>query len=534
MWKKRIEIVNSLKDYFTKKHGNIEKFFEDTREYELPNAKEAAQLIQEFSDRCFYIIGDYDVDGIVGTAIMKIGLERRGYKVIFRIPKRFSEGYGICDSIIEEVPKDAVVITVDNGISAIEQIRALKARGHPVIVTDHHLPVTENDEVILPDADIIVNPKVKSDGFDGYCGAGVAYKIIKNLLPEVDVVMPLLTAYAAIGTVADMMDLVKENRFIVTEGLKVLNGERGILTRGMKALLQVLGKEKLTSTDIAYGIAPMLNAPGRLEDDGALMALSLIIQNKDIQESIQLALVVREKNEMRKKLEKEAIEKVIDELPEDISHPLIVYIPDVGEGVIGLIAANLVKEYRVPSFVFTDAKEEGIIKGSGRSVDGVHMKELLDKSEELYVTYGGHEGAAGIKMKKNNLEAMREKICFLLEDFSPDKDDYYDVEICPKQAEEVYRELEKFAPFGRGNEKPVIALRSINPTNYRVMGSEKQHLRISCDGCDVLCFNEAKNILECQNQAVTIPMHFYGNLSVNEFRGVKTMQMIVNGYETEN
>ena len=535
--KKKDITISSVREYFEKKHGNLEEFDKD-KCYEIPHQAEAAEFIKKHLKDEIYIIGDYDVDGITSSLIMKILVEMIGGKTQVILPKRLSQGYGICDEIVESIPENAVVITVDNGIAEIQNIDKLKRKGCKVLITDHHLPVMNNNEMVLPNADLIVNPHVfkPAEGFEDYCGAGVALKIAKQILPPTDVVMPLLEAYGAIGTVADVMPLIEENRTIVKRGLEVLNHKRGVMTRGLEALLYVMklsGKE-ITAEKIAYYIAPAINASGRMSDDGATNSFKTLYftgkagTKEANQLAIEAASALAKANDSRKEIQNKALEEADRILAETPMCPILVYIP-IQEGIIGPVAGNLASKYHMPAFVVTDAKD-GILKGSARNCPGVHLKHLMDEVKEQFVRYGGHEGAAGFSIRKEDIASVRKALeeALKAKGFIPDLNEYYDLELNPEKASDDYSLICSMEPLGAGNEKPIFhTTLSLDEVTYM---KDEVHAKFHSGQMDVLAFNKGEKIKQLKKNGFD-KIEVTGFLSENEFRGNKTMQLLVNNME---
>ena len=537
-WKKRNAKIHTMTEYYEEKHKMSIAEFLKRKSHEIVGSEKAAAFIKKYADRFFTVVGDYDVDGITSSKIMEIGLNRLGIKTKIRIPKRLSEGYGINNTIVDEIPEDSVVITVDNGIVAFEQIEELKKKGCKVLLTDHHLPAMEGDNMILPPADIIVNPHVNKNGqFEDYCGAAVAYKIMEKLLPENDVVMPLLLAYAAMATVADQMPLVDENRFLVADGLEVLNGKKGIITKGLSALISMLPGDCVKAETIGFYLAPMLNAMGRMYDDGATIAMNTMNFNggglpkeDGIRKAVEMAAELKKVNDQRKEIEKNAMQMVEEYIdPENIAAPIIVYLP-VNEGILGLIAAKLVKKYNVPVLVLSDAQEEGLYKGSARSVEGVNLKELFDRHADAFYAYGGHEGAAGFTVEKERLNDL--KVALQgdeeMQKYVANEVEYYDLEITPENLGKAYASLEKMQPLGRGNEEPVFAIKGVKPEKISYMGNEGQHVKFAFENGEAIAFNMAEEFRELSKNGL---VNLYGKVSVNEFRGQVTYQLRVEGMD---
>lgn len=406
--------------------------------------------------------------GVCATAIMEAGLRRVGIHASTRLPKRFSEGYGLSKKIIDEIDS-GVIITVDNGIAAHDAIKAAKEKGLIVIVTDHHLaPENENGVQIFPPADIIVDPSVENESeFHAYCGAAVAYRIVKELAPAFD--MTSLMILASIATVADVMPLVGANRKLVIDGLKAVNSGKGVT--GLRVLLQ---KIKLTShiteDDYGFKLGPIFNASGRLFDAGAEKTLDLLKARPTESKIPWMADELIRNNEQRKKVFSESMviaEKLIDRKAIRQRKPIVIYHPEWGEGIIGLIAGEYCERYKLPTVVFTRT-HDGKLKGSARSTTEVHLKNALDCIQDKMIGYGGHAGAAGLSIEPEMFESFKAAFtesCGKLK--SIPKDFFYDLELDIDKIQKICDELEKFAPFGEGNPKIRFLVKGITIEKYR-------------------------------------------------------------------
>ena len=383
-------------------HMSAEEFLYPQKDPYLHGLKEAVQFVKlKLRHKVpVHIVGDYDVDGEMSTAILELALETfGGYPVHVRLPRRFSEGYGLSMKIIDEI-SDGLIITVDNGIAALEQVKAAKAKGLSVVVIDHHLPVRNPDteEIILPEADYVIDPKaIEGSMFSEYCGAGLAYRFAKALLTEEHPIMNNLLVFASIATVTDMVPLIGDNRTIVKEGLKHIN-QRDV-TFGLQILLDRLKLNHVTEEDYGFLIGPVMNASGRMLDDGPIDVVNMVTSLADpanpefIRKTMylqDLADELVERNEKRK----EAVEKDLIEAENIIrkktlmnNNPLIVYSSNFWEGTIGILAGKLAEKYQVPCLVFTKSSAKGIAKGSGRTYGNIHLKYLLDKASDLLVGY---------------------------------------------------------------------------------------------------------------------------------------------------
>ena len=499
-WKKRtlastIEevVLGNVAQYLERR--DINEFLKD-REYSVPNIKEAVNLIYETVSKGekIKVIGDYDVDGLMATSISYIFLSSIGAKVSVRIPRRISEGYGLNEKIVDEVD-EGLIITVDNGIAAHAAIDKAKKKGIKVLLTDHHLPVVneESGEVILPNADVIVNAHIRDNGFKEYCGAAVAYKIAEAYLGKGNELLKKLLPYAAIATVADVVPLYSENRSIVKKGLRLIN--KGEVTSGLKQLLfNLYMTGHVSASDIAFKIGPMLNAPGRLEDAGGLRILEVFaVDKKRDKESTQLENI-KTLNEKRKSLVENWVAVADKQIAEsDKKAPIFVLFDGVQEGIIGVIASSLVEKYSMPVFACANV-DNGLIKCSARSVDSVHMKNLLDKNRGFLLKYGGHAKAAGLSLNRSNFEGFKKACKEDLKDFCSDKTAYYDLEIGLEEVKNVSEILKKYAPYGEGNPAPKFLIKNIQVKSVNKL--KDAHVKLTTDHVDILGFGQLQEYKE--------------------------------------
>ena len=441
-------------------------------EYRVDGLNEAVELALKFKNSPVRIIGDYDVDGVCSTSILKLSLKAMGFtSVTHRIPHRFSEGFGINMKIIDEI-ESGLVITCDNGIAQLDAIKAAKAKGLKVIILDHHEPVKVDGKAVLPEADIIVDPNAieGSADFNGYCGAGLCLKFARKLGVN-KALYQQLQSLAAMATIADVMELREENYVIVRNGLKALTSP-ATTTAGAYALVSAFELTKhLTAHDIGFKLGPAINACSRMKDDGAMDAVELLTFTESYVRAIPMAEAVVEVNNSRKAI-KEAANKAarqyIDEhcLYGDV--PLIVRLDGTPEGVIGIVAGNLCEEFKVPAIVLTDIGD-GLLRGSSRSCGNYHMKENLDKVSDLLVKYGGHAGAAGLSLKEEDFDAFAARMFETSSGFENPEDEttdiFYDLEIKASDIPDTIEELAKYEPFGNGNPAPIFKVNSfsVNP-----------------------------------------------------------------------
>ena len=506
------------------------------------------------------IIGDYDIDGVNATYILLEGLERLGADVDSDIPHRIEDGYGLNTDLIERAYRDGIdtVITCDNGIAAYDAISYGKELGMTIVVTDHHeVPFEEEEDgkyYILPPADAVIDPKRADCGypFKGLCGAAVAYKLVEALYEimgedvwEIDD----LIENVAIATVGDVMDLVDENRIFVKEGLQMIRRTRNL---GLNALIECTGIEKTSigAYHIGFILGPCLNASGRL--DSAKRALEML-RSKDKKHADILAGDLKALNDSRKELTVVAVEQAIYQVEmTDIQNDrvLVIYLPECHESLAGIVAGKVREKYYKPVFVLTDA-EDGV-KGSGRSIESYHMYNELNKVKRILTKYGGHALAAGVSMEKENVETFREMLniqCTLTDKDLTEKV-VIDMEL-PFQCvnEEFVQELEILEPFGKGNTKPVFAGRNIELLSGRILGKNKNVLKMQVKDVyrtviDAMYFGNIEDFLACldkkygngtsnaflsgKGRNIQMSLTYYPGL--NEYMGRKTPQIIITHY----
>lgn len=505
------------------------------------------------------IVSDYDVDGVMSNYILYKGLKRIGADVDYVIPHRVKEGYGISEDIIEKAAEDGIntIVTCDNGIAANAALAKAKELGMMVLVTDHHqVPfITEGDKkrYVLPPADAILNPKKESCGypFDDLCGAGVAYKLIEAVYQKRDIPKEELGCFlefVAIATICDVVTLQDENRIFAVCGLERLKHSDNV---GMRALISAVGlaDQSLDAYHVGFKIGPCINASGRLES--AVASLELFLQ-EDTDIASAKAEEIVSINEERKQLTIQGVEKAEDILQATPEMKVyVIYIPDCHESLAGIIAGRIRENYNHPVLVLVDSEEEGVVKGSGRSIEEYHMFEALQTCEDLLIKFGGHAMAAGFSLKKENMELFAGRLnenCVLEESaFIPKV--RIDVAMpISYVTEELIRQLDMLAPFGKGNEKPLFAQKDLNVLSAKIMGKERTVVKVmleSQDGCvcEGIYFDAqefADNIIAWFGQEeydkllhgwlnnVVLNVAYYP--TVNEYNGNRTIQLQMKRY----
>ena len=525
------------------------------------------------------IISDYDVDGVSSNYILYKGLQRvweyengisAGDKIDYDIPHRIYDGYGINIRMVDAAAADQIstIITCDNGIAAFDAVRKAKEYGMRVIVTDHHdIPYDTDEKNIriykVPEADAVIDHKQPGCEYPckELCGAGVAYKFIQLLyrmcgIPETE--CEAFIEILGIATVCDVMNLVDENRIIVREALRRLSDSSNY---GLKALITNSGRDgkKLSAFDLGFIIGPCINAAGRLGD--AKTSLEFLLETdsyKANERAIELLNINNARKDMTEQGTKTAIELLeksdrllMGAFPETgvaalSDKVLVMYIPKLHESLVGIIAGRIKERYYRPVLLFTDGEKEGIIKGSGRSIEGYNMYDEINKCSDYFTKFGGHEMAAGFSMEKRNLARLREKMntnCTLDEKLLTPKLridvpmplDYVSISLT--------EELELLEPFGKGNEKPVFAQSGVYVKSARIMGKRQNVLRVTFlmeNGGTIegISFapevfisnikqwfgaNECDKILKGMPGHVVLDIAYYPD--INEFAGRRTLQI---------
>ena len=528
----------------------------------LKNMDKAVELLTEkiSKQKKIRIIGDYDIDGVTSTYILYKGLLRLGAKADYDIPDRIKDGYGINQNLIQKAYEEGVdtILTCDNGISAIDQIDFAKKLGMTVIVTDHHelrsAQTEQGEQFLIPGADAVINPHQPECPYPykNLCGAVVAYKLVcalyqKQRIPAVEIEEFL--PFAAIATVGDVMDLTGENRIIVKEGLLRLPGTPN---KGLQALIRVndLEGKEINSYHIGFVIGPCINASGRL--DTAKKALHLLL-TEDAKEAEELADELLLLNNQRKEMTLEGYEEAVQQI-EDNGYTrdkvLVVYLPECHESLAGIIAGRIREKYYRPVFVLTDG--ETCVKGSGRSIETYSMFEEMQKCAELFLNFGGHPMAAGLSLEKENIGLLRQRLnerTTLTEEELMEKV-VIDVPMPLSYiTQPLIEELDLLEPFGKGNRKPVFAERNLQVLGARVLGQNKNVLKMQVADqygtvMDALYFgdievirsyleekfgfSEVEKMFQNRRSNVVLSVIYYP--SINEFRGNRQIQIVIQYY----
>lgn len=441
------------------------------------------------------IVGDYDIDGVMATFILKKSLDELGANVSYVIPDRISDGYGLNVRIIDDAYGDGIdtILTCDNGIAAIQEISHAKELGMCVLVTDHHeIPFEEingEKKYILSDADAIVDPHQKDCNYPykNLCGAAVAWKMMcllfKKLGKQTGILDEMLEN-VAFATVGDIMDLNGENRILVKEGLKRIHNTKNI---GMRALISQCGlmAEQVESYHFGYVLGPCINASGRL--DTATRALQMLLEEDENTASV-IASELCVLNEERKELTKAGVDEAIRQYEEcgyKDDTVVVIYMPEVHESIAGIIAGRVREYCHKPVFILTKSGDK--VKGSGRSIEEYSMYEEMCKVKDVFFKFGGHPMAAGLSIEADRVDEFRRRINENSTLTEQDLMEKVKIDVpmpVSYVTKELVREFEILAPFGKGNPRPVFADKNMYISRMWIIGKNQNVLRLSMVSAD--------------------------------------------------
>lgn len=510
----------------------IRKFIHPTRNdfydpFKMPDMEQAVERILqaiEYNEKII-IYGDYDVDGITSITVLKRFLQDREVPVDYYIPNRIDEGYGLNKTAIQKIASKGykLIITVDCGITSKEEIDLANELGIDVVITDHHEVPEE-----LPKAIAVIDAKRKDSKypFNQLAGVGVSFKLIQALsqkmqLPEKEYLKYL--DIVCVGTISDIVPLLDENRVITKLGLKLVEQTKNM---GLKALLEVADYKKIDSNTISFGIAPRINACGRLAD--AKIALELFL-TEDFEKAKEIASKLNEYNLQRQEMEKNIYDEAVEELSKKDEEEQIIILGKEGwhHGVIGIVASKITEKYFKPSILICFEGEEG--KGSGRSIPGFDLHEALTKNSEYLEKFGGHSMAVGVSIKTKNFEKLKKQlqeygkssnICDIIPII------YIDEETTLKDINiQAVKQLELLQPFGEANKEPIFVCRKLKIQSIRTL-SEGKHIKLTLKDdnyfIDVIGFQMGDLIEEYK---LGDKVDVVGTLEINEFNGSEKVQM---------
>lgn len=515
------------------KDEDIRVFLEPTREdfhdsYLLPDMQIAVDRIIQAIDskEKIMIYGDYDVDGITSISVLKKFLIERGIVVESYIPNRLEEGYGLNKEAIKDIADKGykLMITVDCGISAIEEIEYANSLGIVTIITDHHEPLEE-----LPKALAVIDPKRKDSNypFNQLAGVGVVFKFIQAIGRRINLDEKEYLKYldlVCVGTISDIVPLIDENRVIAKLGLKLVKITKNL---GLKSLLEVSGYKEVDSNTISFGVAPRVNACGRMGHENEALDLFL---SEDINEVKELTNKLNEYNKVRQDTEKSIVKQALDKIEnnkENEKNAIILGNEGWHHGVIGIVASKITDMYFKPTILLS--YENGIAKGSGRSILGFDLHEALCKCSKYLEKYGGHEMAVGLSLKEENFEKFKkefEKVAkeSRLEEIQPII--YIDSVLSASNMNiELVKQLKQLEPFGEGNKMPLFAYKGLKINSIRTL-TEGRHLKLTLKEdnliIDAIGFNMGNLVDE---YLIGDKVDVVGVLEINSFNGIENVQI---------
>lgn len=493
--------------------------------YLLANMEKAISRVQQaiLNREKILVYGDYDADGVTATALMMKVLAELGAHASYYIPNRFTEGYGPNEQAFRKAHENGVslIITVDTGIAAIHEAEVAKALGIDLIITDHH---DLQDE--LPDAYAIINPKASPDyPFQELAGVGVALKFAECLLGYLP---KHLLDLVAVGTIADLVPLLDENRVLAYYGLQTLSQTANL---GLKALCRVSGIEgDVNEQDVGFSIGPRINAVGRLQSADLVVKLLL---TEDPHEAVQLADMVNELNEERKALVDEIVKEAESMLDlDDETRLILVAHPDWNEGVLGIVASRLVKRYDRPAIVLKTDEATQMAKGSARSIPAFNLFRSCMKVRELFAQFGGHSQAAGMSLPIENIEPLKQALELQMRRELKPEDYKHDINLSgtldiSEITETLVEDIAQLAPFGVGNPKPVFRICG-HVSDVRQIGLQKNHLKLKISDesqtIDSIGF-QMGDLYHYMTPKTVIEMA--GELGINEWNGFKQVQFMI-------
>ena len=494
----------------------------------MPDMEKAIYRILKAIDNNEKIIiyGDYDVDGITSVAVLKSFLEERGLDIGVYIPNRLNEGYGLNKDAVKNISENGykLMITVDCGITAIEEVEYAKSLGIETIITDHHEPIED-----LPNAVAVVDAKRKDNKYEcrNLAGVGVVFKFIQALSIKMGLDEKEYLKYldiVCVGTISDIVPLTDENRVIVKLGLKLVEQTRNL---GLKEILQSCGYSKINSTTISFGVAPRINACGRMGHQEE--ALNLLL-SKNPEKVKELSLKLNEYNKTRQDIEKNIFQEAVDKIEKNNltkNSTLVVYGNNWHHGVIGIVSSKITELYFKPSILLSE--EEGEYKGSGRSINGFDLHEALMECSQSIKKFGGHAMAVGITIEKDKIEEFEEVFEKIAKEKNVDKiipiinvDAEIKLDEINKEMVDSLKELE---PYGEANKMPVFAFKNLKIESIRALTNGK-NLKLTVKDNKNIVNAIGFNLGElAESYKIGDKVDIVGNLEINSFNGIESIQI---------
>lgn len=523
-YKKRGTAKN-LEEYVIEKTGKTPDTLSNPNDFFwVKKIHDAAKVLWDAAKekRPVYVYGDYDCDGITSVIGLWMLLFKIGAKFMLCIPDR-DDGYGVTETYVNKLPDHSILLTVDNGISALPAMQAAAKKGIDVVILDHHLSTTGT----LPDVKVLIDPEALpgTAAFNDYCGAGLVYKLCEAMFPDDLNFLSIIAAFSSIGTVGDVVSVLGDNRNIIKLGLQAINN--GNVPQGINEVISLLNLSgHVHASDLAFKLCPCTNAYGRMEKKGGQYVAAAYLSNGDAAK--KKASDIIEKNEQRK----EEVKMMVDDIMPDLKANLnFVALPNLRASLCGLGAAKLTEETGKPSFVMTDVGD--LYKGSARSDDGSqnNVKQMLDVVAPLLASYGGHAGAAGFSFEKKNFEAVQNEMAKI-----PVKKHveghFFDLDLKPVDAEEVLIEMEHLEPFGKDFERPVFRIHAKfqeGDNYFHRIGQDHSHLAFDLPGgLKAVYFGAAEQYI---TDGCPKDVYLYGSLEPNYWNGQVSPNFMVEAME---
>ena len=507
---------------------SVKKYFSD--EYEegydpflMHDMQKAVDRINEAieNEEKILVYGDYDADGITSTVLLVETLISMGANVSSYIPNRFEEGYGPNKEAFTKIIDSGItlIITVDNGIAGVEEVDLANELGCDVIVTDHH-----KIQDTIPNAYAIIHPEHPEGNypFKKLAGVGVAFKLAHALL---EIFPDFLLDLVAIGTIADMVSITDENRIFVKQGLELINEDPRI---GLKMLLELSGIDtKIDEQTVGFYIAPKLNSIGRM--DSAKLGLTFLMAEEPVT-ARALAEQIEQYNIQRKQVTEDIVKDVISKIEnsEKKQKNVIMVSGEYHEGVLGIVASNIVEKYQKPVFIMNE--KEGVLKGSARSIFDFNIYEAMNKISDLFLAFGGHTLAAGFSFEKSNFEKIEEFLDNEFEEFKQNNDlkANKNIDIVTSLEDISYQflnSLDALKPYGMDFEKPTVLIENAMVLNKAYFGSEKQYLRLTIadevGNLDCITFKDSVTFDKVEKNDI---IDLLCNIDKNNFNGRTKLQ----------
>ena len=491
----------------------------------MKDMKKVVEKIQNLKEHRIMILGDYDVDGTTSTAMLYKYFKNMGYDLLYYIPDRYEEGYGVSEKAIEyaEINKVSLIITVDCGIKAIHQVDLSNSKNIDVVICDHHLPGEQ-----IPNAFGILNPKQENCNypFKELCGCGIAYKLITahNLLVKNSIDTSIYLDFVALATISDMMPLIDENRIMVFHGLNVMNSKPRI---GLRNFLKSING-KIDESKISFNIGPRINAAGRMKTGKIIVDLLI---EEDINRANTISNDVEYLNQNRRRIEKYVVNEALRQIDNE-RYTNIVCGEGWNQGVLGIVASRLIERSYKPTVVLTESSDE-ILTGSVRSVKDYDVYKSLSDCQDNLIQYGGHKYAAGLKLKKSNFDIFKNQFESIVKDSVGHKmftrSLNYDLLIdFSKLTIENIKIIQRMAPFGLGNKRPVFRTNNcFIDSKLKFLGKDQQIVKsIIKDKYETklsfICFDKKSDLVGLKS-----PFDILYNVNLNTFSGQEMVELTI-------